>query len=257
MSMLQPSALPDPAAIAAHAGALAVLREVQRALAARLAGAEPGTIDLGHLATADLALLGRLLGEGDMAAQVQAPDPGGAGLQANESVFAGVWRVWWTEGGRRVRDTIDVGAVPRGLIDTARVDALSAQMPHASREARTDAAAAVLAELRDRARTWRAGEPAHVVNLTLQPFEPADRLWLDAQLGAGRVQFRSRGPRNCLIASSRLPRTWRVTYFDGAEQVILDTLEIALVPEVACAATQDLEDSAERIAEVIAWVEAA
>jgi hydrogenase-1 operon protein HyaF len=39
--------------------------------------------------------------------------------------------------------------------------------------------------------------------------------------------------------------------------IILDTLEVGEVPEVACAAPQDLEDSAERLHEVLQWVEAA
>jgi hydrogenase-1 operon protein HyaF len=114
----------------------------------------------------------------------------------------------------------------------------------------------VLEELRDRSRRWRPGQPAQVVNLTLLPLSAGDAMHLDAQLGAGRVVILSRGYAQCRVVSTRLPRTWRVTYFNSGERVILDTLEVGLVPEVACATTQDLEDSAERLDELLAWLEA-
>jgi hydrogenase-1 operon protein HyaF len=67
----------------------------------------------GGLQDADRALLNQVLGEGEVAAQVV----GGHGLQAQESVFAGVWRVLRLEGGHTVRDTLEVGAMPQALID--------------------------------------------------------------------------------------------------------------------------------------------
>ena len=82
-----------------------------------------------------------------------------------------------------------------------------------------------------------------------------DSLWLQNRLGEGRVVILSRGYGNCRIVDTHLARTWRVTYFNAQDMIILDTLEVGSVPEVACAAQQDLEDSAERLAEVLEWVE--
>ena len=78
----------------------------------------------------------------------------------------------------------------------------------------------------------------------------------DAQIGAGRVLILSRGYGNCRIVDTRLLNTWRVTYFNSSDIIILDTLEVCRVPDVACAAAEDLEDSAERLAEVLQWVQA-
>ena len=36
--------------------------------------------------------------------------------------------------------------------------------------------------------------------------------------------------------------------------MILNSVEVCAIPEVACAAREDLEDSAERLAEVLQWV---
>lgn len=260
--------LPDPKRLASHAGALALLRRVRQVLDDRLAGRVTAAIDMATLPAADRALIDQWLGEGEVAARVRAVQAGDVGLQAQESVFAGVWRLRHGEvggegevgeageAGRRMHDGVEVGPVPQGLLDAAQRDVATLPSPDGPRPADLMNAPAVLEELRDRSRTWRPGDPAHVVNLTLLPLSTGDAVYLDAQLGAGRVVILSRGYAHCRVVNTRLPRTWRVTYFNANERVILDTLEVALVPEVACAAPQDLEDSAERLDELLAWVEA-
>jgi len=49
--------------------------------------------------------------------------------------------------------------------------------------------------------------------------------------------------------------TWRIVYYNSQDAVILNTVEVSAMPEVACAALEDLNDSHERLAEVLAWVE--
>jgi hydrogenase-1 operon protein HyaF len=254
MRTFQPPPLPEPEELAAHGDALAVLHAARAALLQRLAGAEVAPIDLGALGAADRALVNQVLGEGEVAAQVM----GDAGLQAQESVFAGVWRVLHLAGGQVVRDTLEVGAIPQGLVDAAQADGLG-WVAEADAPLPADAmnSPSLLAELRDQQARWLPGQPAHVVNLTLLPLTTGDCAWLDARLGAGRVVILSRGYGNCRIVNTRLPRTWRVTYFNSQDIIILDTLEVGAMPEVACAAVQDLEDSAERLAEVLDWVAAA
>lgn len=251
MATYRPPPLPEPDALATHPGCIGVLRAALDALR-RPGVAEAGAVvELGALDAGDLALLNQVLGEGEVAAQVTGDD----GVRVQESVFAGVWRVLHLEGGRPVRDTLEVGAIPQALLDAARVDALRPLPPSGDAPADVMNSPALLAELADRQRRWRPGEPPHVINLTLLPLTPGDVAHLDARLGAGRVQVLSRGYGNCRIANTRLARTWRVTYFNSTEIVILDTLEVCRIPEVACAAREDLEDSAERIAEVLEWVQ--
>lgn len=252
MSTYQPPTLPEREAFGAHRGALDVLHAVREALAQRLDGASPAPIDLVALDEADRALVGQVLGEGEVAVQVGV-DPG---LQAQESVFAGVWRVLHFADGRLLRDTIEVGAIPAQVPEAARRAALAQPAPGGERPPGTMNAPSVLEELHAQQRRWNPGDAAHVINLSLLPLSPADVGYLDAQVGQGPVAILSRGYGNCRIVSTRLPRTWRVTYYNSQDMVILDTLEIAAVPEVACAARQDLEDSAERLDEVLAWVEA-
>lgn len=246
-------ALPARERFDGRPGALQALRAVHEAVQQWLQGEPPAAIELGALGAEDLALVTQVLGEGEVAAQVG----GEVGLQAQESVFAGVWRVLHRVGHRVVRDTVEIGAIPVAVPEAARERAL--QMPARplpERPADLMNAPALLEELRDRQRRWRPGDAAHVVNLTLLPLTPGDSLLLDAEIGQGAVMILSRGYGNCRIVSTRWPRTWRVTYFNSQDMIILDTLEVAAVPEVACAAREDLEDSAGRLAEVLAWVEA-
>ena len=96
-----------------------------------------------------------------------------------------------------------------------------------------------------------------MVNLSLLPLSPQDIGFLDHQLGTGRVLMLSRGYGNCRITNCRVPHTWRVVYYNSQDAVILNTVEVVGVPEVACAAPEDLADSLERLREVVQWVEQA
>jgi hydrogenase-1 operon protein HyaF len=253
MNTYRPPALPEPEALAAHAGAVSALHEALGAVQRHLAGEEVAPIELGALSAADLALVNQVLGEGEVAAQVT----GGDGIQAQESVFAGVWRVVYRAHDSVVRDTLEVGAFPRAIAEAARAESRPLPPLPAIAPPGTMNAPAVLEELRDRSRTWRPGQAAHVVNLSLLPLTPGDSEYFEAQLGRGRVMVLSRGYGNCRIVDTRAAGIWRVTYFNSQDMIILDTLEVGDVPEVACAARQDLEDSAVRLAEVLQWVRSA
>ena len=64
----------------------------------------------------------------------------------------------------------------------------------------------------------------------------------------------SRGFGNCRITSTLARDVWRVQYFNAMNTMILNTIEVVDVPEVALAAVEDLEDSRGRLAELIAWM---
>jgi hydrogenase-1 operon protein HyaF len=68
------------------------------------------------------------------------------------------------------------------------------------------------------------------------------------------VTLLSRGYGNCRVTATGVARVWWVQYFNSQDALILNTIEVTEVPAVACAAALDLEDSAERLAEVIAWI---
>ena len=253
MATFRASPLPEPELLAAHVECLRALHQALAAL--RRPGASEATqvIDLAALDDGDRLLLNQVLGEGEVAAQLLGEDA----VRVQESVFAGVWRVIRLAGGRVQSDTLEIGSVPQLLVDAARDDGHRARPLLDAVPDGVMNAPSLLAEIDEQQHHWTDRQPPHVINLTLLPLSAGDSAYLDNQLGAGRVLILSRGYGNCRIVNTRLAHTWRVTYFNSTDIIILDTLEVCRVPEVGCAAAEDLEDSAERLAEVLDWVRAA
>lgn len=247
--------LPEPEQIAALADAHRVLRSSLAALETSLSGKQPEVIALDGLDAANLALINQVLGEGEVSARAE----GDNAMLIQESVFAGVWRVVCKQGEQVMSDGIHVGAIPDGLIDAARRGAsdvaaidVPSQLPPGVMNAPS-----IIAELNEQIVSWHPGMLAHVINLTLLPLSPQDIEFLDTQLGNGNVLILSRGYGNCRISSTRVPNCWRVVYYNSQDAIILNTIEIIDIPEVACAAREDLADSHERLMEVLQWVEGA
>ena len=109
----------------------------------------------------------------------------------------------------------------------------------------------VLAELNDQAAAWRPGTTPHVINLTLLPQTEADLAYLDSKLGVGPISILSRGYGNCRIGATGLANCWWVRHYNSDERLILNTLEVVDVPAAALAAQGDMEDSAERLSEIL------
>lgn len=260
MDTYRPPPLPEPEAIGAHAGVLRVLHEVLAAVQAWRRGEPVAPVALDGLDADALKLLHPLLGEGEVSAQVLAEpgrrDPGGAfaRVAVQESVFAGVWRVVEIGDDGRARDRLEVGRLPGVLTRAAAEDAASARPARSALPPQVVNVPQILDELADRRAAWREGDLPHVVNLTLLPLSPADIGLIDHHLGTGRVLVLSRGYGNCRITNTLAARTWRVVYYNSQDAVILNAIEVTDVPDVACAATEDLADTEQRLAEVLQWM---
>jgi len=258
MAMYQAPILPEPEEIAACDGAVRILQQVLEALQHIAHGAAPQRqttrITLADVSNADITLLNQVLGEGEVSAQILAADGGPPTLRIQESVFAGVWRALGNSPEGYPVDYIEVGAVPEALREAAQIDSASAAPPVLPLPPQVMNVPSLLVELEDQRGIWRPGNVAHVVNLTLLPITPEDIGYLDHQLGTGRVLILSRGYGNCRITNCCVPHTWRVVYYNSVDTVILNSVEVTDMPDVACAAPEDLRDSAERISEVLQWV---
>ena len=253
MSTYQPPRLPEPDALDGHGAAIAVLDQVLAVLQAAIRGESVAPVDLSGLSAADREIVNQALGEGEVGAQV-ADGQGSALVQVQESVFAGVWRVIERLPDGGLQDRIEVGAIPEVLKTCARQDGASGHRPAARLPEGVMNAPTLLQELHDHRQQWRVGQSAHLVNLSLLPLSPADMACLEEQLGTGRVVILSRGYGNCRISSTRVPNTWRVVYYNSQDAMILNSIEVVDMPEVACAAPEDLVDSEQRLREVMAWV---
>lgn len=257
MDTYRPPLLPEPEEIAGRAQARAALGGVLDLLSPAAQGQPGGQVSLLDLPAEDRQLINQVLGEGEASALVRA---GGSPLEVRvqESVFAGVWRIMTFNAGALVDDAIEVGPIPQLLRTMAEEDAESVYKPwRGALPPNVQNAPLLVEEIRDQIARWQPGQPPHVVNLTLLPVSPEDIGYLDHQLGTGRVLLLSRGYGNCRITNTRHPNCWRVVYYNSMDSVILNTVEVVDMPEVAMAAPEDLQDSHDRLADVLGYLESA
>lgn len=263
MGTYRPPVLPEPEELNGRDGARAALEQVLALLERTAQGGPGGQVPLTALPEPDLQLLNQIMGEGETSALVREED-GTLEVQVQESVLAGVWRLVTfrtVEGERtRVDDVIEVGPVPALLRAIATDDVWpGASVPRWAGALPPNVlnAPELVAEIRDQVATWKLGQVPYVVNFTLLPVTPEDIGFVDHHLGTGRVLMLSRGYGNCRISNTRLPNCWRVVYYNSVDKVILNTVEVVDMPEVAMAAPEDLRDSHERLLDVMNHLESA
>ena len=247
--------LPEPEEIAGRAAARDTLVKVLALLDLAADGVAGGLVSLLGLPAEDLRLVNQVMGEGEASAIV-GEDGSALQVRIQESVFAGVWRLMTFNGDALVDDAIEVGPIPALLRAVAEEDSESLYRPwQGPLPPNVQNAPLLVDEIRDQVSRWQPGQTPHVVNLTLLPVTPEDIGYLDHQLGTGRVLLLSRGYGNCRISNTRLPNCWRVVYYNSMDKVILNTVEVVNMPEVAMAAPEDLRDSHERLNDVLGYLE--
>ncbi|MGE5336346.1 MAG: hydrogenase expression/formation C-terminal domain-containing protein [Gemmatimonadota bacterium] len=211
-------------------------------------------VDLAGFHPGGLEVLNQTLGEGEVAIRIDSTNGETHHIRIQETVFAGVWRErHYAPDGGIVHDYLHGGAIPPVAVEMAQRGASSSLADFALTPGAMNAPA-LLAEIRHHVKAHRAKQRSYVINLTLLPLTPDDMALLDHVIPPGPVTMLSRGFGNCRITSTGLRNLWRVQYFNSMQTLILNTLEIVEVPEVALAAAEDLAESRERLVELVDWM---
>ena len=208
----------------------------------------PTRVSLRDLNEPDKATVADILGECDVWAKVGV---GAAYWRVVESVLAGVWRLESSDADGNVAEWVEIGPVPRPILDAASslpraTIEIPAQMPQGAMNA-----AALLIELQERSSNYQHGSENHVINFTLLPLTDVDAEVLTTILGQIPLVIRSGGYGSSRVFGMGLRNVWAVQYTNGMGNVILDTLEIGGVPVAVLAAREDFEDSHERLSEIL------
>jgi len=257
MDTYRAPSLPEPEDLADYPVVRELMGRVLSALQATSQGAAGCSIPVDDLTERERQLIDQLLGEGEVSALVRELTPG-VELRAQESIFAGIWRVRLWQGERLCSDQIEIGPLPAALLVMAQEDGQARYQPWVGAlPPNVQNAPMLVEEVLDQVQRWQPQQPAHVINLSLLPVTPEDIGYLDHQIGTGRVLMLSRGYGNCRISSTRLPHCWRVIYYNSMEKVILNTVEVVGVPEVALAAPEDMADSHTRLLDILQYLELA
>ncbi len=241
--------VPEPEEVEGLDEGVAVLAQIRDALAAWQPGADAIVIGLDHLDDDNRMLVDQVLGDGEVSIVFE----GLVRAVSQESVLAGVWRVQYLDDRDAVeRDVVEVAAIP-SLVSYAVFTDAKRQVSVAPDEAPAGVANAlpILTELADKLEQFGEHAEPHVVNLSLLPCTDEDMEHLVATLGSGPAVILSRGYGNCRITSTGTRFVWWVQYFNSQDTLILNSLEVSQVPEVACAAVEDIEDSKARLDEIL------
>lgn len=200
-------------------------------------------------------LVNQIMGEGEVSISYK----GDVTAVVQESVLAGIWRgLYFDNDGKVAFDMLEVASVPRLVyapfevsidVDTTE-DELSTEVPNAM---------PILIEIKDHCARYADDGATHSINLTLLPLSQSELEFLDARLGRGPVDILSRAYGKCQVISTLVPNVWWVRYYNSMGKLILNSLEVCAVPQIVAAAPEDLSDSAERLAQILApyWPDAA
>ncbi|MCF6318350.1 MAG: hydrogenase expression/formation protein, partial [Proteobacteria bacterium] len=109
----------------------------------------------------------------------------------------------------------------------------------------------LLVEVSDKLPKYKKGDAPHIINLSLLPHTDEDISFMSHTLGIGPTIILSRSYGNCRISSTNTKNAWWVQFFNSQDTLILNTLELIDIPSVAKASKEDIEDSAERLQEIL------
>lgn len=241
--------LPEPEALQSHPNASKTLKALLELLSKKNAGEAVAPLTLLHLAEDDLNLINQVLGEGEVSITIA----GTPEVKIQETVFVGVWRVVAIADNVKVYDALEVSTVPNIVVQTADQDAQTEYHPVPLPEELVNVPF-IVEEIRTASQDYKTTAELHNVNLTLLPLTEVDIAFIDNQIGTGRIVILSRGYGNCRIVNTCTAHTWRLVFYNSQDKVILNSVEVSRIPEVACAAPEDFIDSEERLREVLAWL---
>lgn len=241
--------LPEAEAVQTCPHAVAAMEKLQGLLDQYQPGQQTQSMLLDAMPEADLDMLNQILGEGEVSVAIEGAQP----VKVQETVMAGVWRLrTLNTQGDVIAETLEVADIPACVRESAFKTQRTLAVDPEQMPAGVLNAPSVLVEIAEASHAFdgRPPETPHVINLSLLPFSPEDHIHLSESTGTGAVTMLSRGYGNCRITSTEVNGLWRVQYFNSTDQLILDTLEVTDIPAVACAAKEDLDDSAERLKEI-------
>ncbi|MCL2075197.1 MAG: hydrogenase expression/formation protein [Betaproteobacteria bacterium] len=199
------------------------------------------------------ALVGDLLGFGEVSAYTMSSP---LRFRVQETAFPGLWRVLAVDASDESihEDFLQAGAIPPILERIMRENGQS-ELPEPVFPEGVMNAPALTREIAMRAKNRRPDDAAHIINLTLLPMTEADFATLYGWLGHQEVSILSRGYGNCRITSTSLASVWWVQYFNSADKLILNTLEVTTMPEAALAAREDYADTLIRLEEYLSGLQ--
>jgi hydrogenase-1 operon protein HyaF len=220
------------------------LEQLREAVKSAANGGQGQLLDMVELDADSRQALLEMLGEGEVSGNVTLD---GVEYSIVESVLPGVWHLTGSDG----NEYLEVAAIP-SVVTRAAGSLRKAPVSLPESGPGIMNGLALLAEINEHAASWHPGmEHNRVLNFTLLPTSAADQQLLIDVLGRAELVLNSGGFGNCRVMATTVRHVWAVQYVNGMGKTIMDTIEIGRIPDAAIAASQDLEDSSARLAEIL------
>lgn len=85
------------------------------------------------------------------------------------------------------------------------------------------------------------------IDLQALPLTPADRLWLQEHLGKGEISVTLEAEGESTLNETACPGVWWITHHNEKGAVTSEFIEVALVPELVKAHTEDIKIGLEHL----------
>jgi len=235
--------LPEPEEVAGMSATQHVMQTLYAALQQYQQDKKDFYLSLNELDTENLRLVGQILGDGEVKIHCE----GQQSVKIQESVMAGIWQIQYLNQDQEITDiSIAVCPVPECIHTVTEADN-QASFDLADMPDNLMNAPSILNEIQAKQKSITRGQAAHVINISLLPITEEDQQYLKQKLGYGHTRILSRGYGNCRITSTKIKNVWWVQYFNSMDQLILNTIEIVDIPQVAHAAEEDIADTTHRL----------
>lgn len=174
-------------------------------------------------------------------------------VKLEETQITGLWRV--EENGKQ---RFVLASVPRVVLEHVKKGKETLDIPAQTPEG-VFAAPSILQEMKANLEkadlTTIDFNPPPVIELTRQPLERADMVWLNSLLGVGKTEIWLSGFANAHIKSTLYRGIWRSTLLNRAGKGLLDSFVVTLLPPEVPASPDEFEDTARQCHEMIEWLD--
>lgn len=240
--------IPEPEEVENLDLAKKMLADLFYAIKGYTAGEPAIPFNISDMDPANVDLVNQVLNEGEVSVIYD----GDMSIQIQESVLTGIWRVRHVnEEGSVTSDVVEVGDIPSIVREKTFVGSTPLVPDLQNLPEGVLNSPPLLVELAEKIEEWKQGDVSHVVNLTLLPLSEEDLNFLGHCLGMGPITILSRGYGNCRVGSTVKKNVWWIKFYNSDDKLILNTIEVVDIPDVALAASEDLIDSAERLKEIL------
>ncbi len=107
----------------------------------------------------------------------------------------------------------------------------------------TGQAEAVLTEIAEMLSRFLETGKGDSIDLRSLPLSPADKIWLDEQLGRGEVEIGIDAGGRSVVTETAYAGVWKIEHRDTEERIVAELIEVTAMPEIVQPHKTDIEKS--------------